>query len=132
MANVKRIAVISGCAVLFAAAGVVAAFTAPKGTEGSKTFTVEVCSERDSINRSESFSSQQEFFGMWCREQDFITYNESDYGIYITAVDGCSEDIENQYWWCVMENGQSASVGADELPITDGSVYRLELKKGWD
>lgn len=131
MANKKKIAVLCGCAVLFIAAGVIVAVTRPETEEGAKSFTLEVYSERDGIDRSTEYESDYEYFGQWCREQDFITWQDSDYGIYITAVDGCAEDMNEQYWWCIMENGESSSVGADELPLSDGSVYRLELKQGW-
>ncbi len=131
MADKKRIAVLCGCAVLFIAAGAAALLTAPKTNDGSKTFTVEISSLRDGIERSAEYTSDLDYFGQWCREQEFITYNDDTYGIYITAVDGCTEDIANEYWWCVLENGASTMVGADELPLNDGSVYRLELKQGW-
>lgn len=131
MANVKKIAVLCGCGVLFASAAVVAGLTAAKPEDGTKSFTVEVFSGRDGVDRSQECSSELDYFGQWCREQDFIEWQESGYGIYISAVDGCSEDIDEQYWWCIMVNGESAVSGADELPITDGTVYRLELMQGW-
>lgn len=132
MANVKKIAVLCGCGVLFAAAAAVAAATAAKPEEGVKSFTVEVYSERDGIDRSGAYTSSHDYFGQWCREQDFIEWQEGGYGIYIIAVDGCAEDIGEQYWWCITENGESVMTGADELPVSDGSVYRLELKQGWE
>lgn len=130
----KRIGVIACCVVLFGAAGVIVALTSglTGGEEGEKKFTLTVLSERDGINRSEEYSSECKYFGQWCREQDFISYKESSYGIYITAVDGCAEDMGEQYWWCVTVNGESSLTGADEIALESGSVYGLELKKGWD
>lgn len=132
MANKGKIAVLCCCGVLFAGAAVLAVVNAPEAVEGQKNFTVEIYSERDGENSSGQYSSEDEFFGQWCREQDFIGYNESEYGIYIYAVKGYEENIDEQYWWCIMENGEDASVGADSLPLTDGSVYRLELRQGWE
>lgn len=132
MANYKKIGVLCGCAALFAAAAIVAAVTSAQPEEGVKHFTVEVYSERDSIDRSSDHTSELDYFGQWCREQDFIEYEESTYGIYITAIDGCAENMDEQYWWCLLENGESTMTGADELPISDGSVYRFELKQGWE
>ncbi len=131
MANAKRIGILCGCAAVFIAAGVIAAVNLPETSDGEKSFTFEVYSERDGIDRSMDCSTDDEYFGQWCRKQDFIGWEDSSYGIYIKSVDGCAENIEEQYWWCVMENGEASSVGADDLPINDGSVYRLELKQGW-
>lgn len=132
MADVKRIAVLCGCGVMFAAAAVIAAANAPKAEEGQKDFTVEVFSERDGIDRTADYTSDLDYFGQWCREQDFITYEDGSYGIYITAVDGCAENTDEQYWWCITVNGESALTGVDEIPLTDGDIYRLELKHGWE
>ena len=41
------------------------------------------------------------------------------------------EDMDNQYWWCVIVNGESSTVGADEVPLQDGDVYTFTLKQGW-
>ncbi|MDE6591915.1 MAG: DUF4430 domain-containing protein [Oscillospiraceae bacterium] len=131
MANKTKAAVLIGCGVLFAGAAAIAAFTVPETADGEKNFTFEVYSERDDFSSSEEYSSDCEYFGQWCREQDFIGYSESEYGIYIHSVNGFEEDMDEQYWWCVMVDGESAALGADFLPITDGSSYRLELKQGW-
>jgi len=58
-------------------------------------------------------------------------YEESDYGIYITGFDGMEQDLDNQYWWCVSVNGQTATTGADEIPLQDGDVYNFTLTQGW-
>ena len=132
MANMRKIAVIGCCAMLVAAAGITAALIKPETAEGEKSFSVQVSSQRDGIERTQEYSSEHEYFGQWCREQDFITWEESTYGLYSTAVDGCSENIDEQYWWCLMVDGESAMTGADELPINDGSTYRFELMQGWE
>ncbi|MCM1577423.1 MAG: DUF4430 domain-containing protein [Ruminococcus sp.] len=131
MANKTKAAVLIGCGVLFAGAAVLAAVTLPETETGLKDFTVEVYSERDGYSTSDNYSSDLEYFGQWCREQDFIGYSESDYGIYIYSVGGFEEDMDEQYWWCITENGEIAQVGADSLPLNNNSVYRLELKQGW-
>lgn len=127
----KRYAVIYGCTALFLIAAMIVLLNAPKTSEGGKEFTLTVYSERDGINRTETYTSEYEYFGQWCREQDFITWEDSAYGIYITAVDGCSENMDEQYWWCITVDGESASTGADEIPLTDGGKYGFELKQGW-
>lgn len=131
MANKTKAAVLIGCGVIFAGAAAVVAFTMPETEDGSKDFTLEISSPRDNFSSSEEYSSDCEYFGQWCREQDFIGYNESEYGIYIYSVNGFEENMDEQYWWCITENGESVMVGADSLPLTDGSTYRLELKQGW-
>lgn len=131
MANKTKAVVLIGCGVLFAGAAVLAAVTVPETSGGGKSFTLEIYSERDGYSSSSEYSSEYEYFGQWCREQDFIVYNDSEYGMYIVSVNGMAEDSGEQYWWCIMTNGEDASAGADQLPLTSGTDYRLELRQGW-
>lgn len=123
-------------AVIFAAVlcivGVTAAvLTRQQTQEGLKHFTVEVTSERDNYSEITDCESAEEFLGAYIRTFEGCEWQESDYGIYITGFDGMTEDIDNQYWWCVMVNGEAAVTGADEIPLQDGDAYSFVLMQGW-
>lgn len=99
--------------------------------EGRKTFQVEVVSERDDYYQIGEYSTEEEYLGAYMRTYEGCEWEESDYGIYIKGFNGRSEDIDNQYWWCVMVNGESATTGADEIPLQDGDTYSFVLMQGW-
>lgn len=100
-------------------------------TEGMKSFQVEIISERDHYSETTDCKSDAEYLGEFLRTFEGCEWQDSDYGIYITGFNGMQEDMNNQYWWCVIVNGESSTVGADEVPLQDGDVYTFTLKQGW-
>lgn len=123
-------------AVVFAAVllviGVVAGVLTHQQTQaGVKHFKVEVTSERDGYSQITECESQEEYLGAYIRTFEGCEWEESDYGIYITGFDGMEADMDNQYWWCVMVNGESATTGADEIPLQEGDTYNFVLMQGW-
>lgn len=119
-------------AVIVVAAGVLVGTALTKTTQdGKKKFTVTVVSERDNYEKTVECESDLETLGAFLRVFEPCKWQEGDYGIYITGFEDMQEDIENQYWWCVMVNGEAATTGADEIELKDGAVYEFELKQGW-
>lgn len=98
---------------------------------GGKQFTISIESERDGFKEVIDCKSDLGFLGEYLRNQDYVDYQDSDWGIYITGLKGMSEDMENQYWWCLYVNGESSMVGADEVALTDGDAYSFVLTQGW-
>lgn len=100
--------------------------------EGQKDVTLEVVSERDALQET-VFVEDAEFdtLGELLRTLDYCEWTESSYGLYITGFYDCMEDIDNQYWWCVIVNGEQATTGVDEIPLQDDDVYTFTLKQGW-
>lgn len=124
------------CVAIFAAvlviAGAAAVILNTRQTQaGVKQFQIEVVSERDGYEKTTDCQSDAEFLGVFLRTFEECEWKEGDFGIYITGFDGMSEDMDNQYWWCVMVNGESATTGADEIPLEDGVTYNFILKQGW-
>lgn len=132
MSKKTKILVASIFAAIVLIAGAVAVFLNIKETSaGNKSFTFTVVSDRDSYNETLNCESDLEYFGQYLRTLPECEYQESEYGIYITGYNGMAEDIDNQYWWCVCVNGESATTGADEIPLADGTEYSLVLMQGW-
>ena len=100
-------------------------------TEGMKSFQVEIISERDYYSETTDCKSDAEYLGEFLRTFEGCEWQDSDYGIYITGFNGMQEDMDNQYWWCVIVNGESSTVGAAEVPLQDGDVYTFTVKQGW-
>lgn len=127
-----KISIIAVFAAVLVAVGVIAGVLNLKETQaGMKTFTVEVTSERDGYSEATECTSDEEYLGAFIRTFEGCEYAEADYGIYITGFHGMEEDMDNQYWWCVFVNGESATTGADEIVLEDGATYTFMLKQGW-
>lgn len=128
----QKITLIAVFACVLAAVGILAGALNYRATQaGMKTFTVEITSDRDGYGQITECTSEEEYLGAFMRTFGGCEYVESDYGIYITGFNGMSEDIDNQYWWCTMVNGESAQTGADEIVLEDGATYSFVLMQGW-
>ena len=117
--------------VLLTVFGVVGFMMAQKPTEGEKSFEIEIISERDSFKEVIQCDSDDGFLGEYLREQDFVDYEDSTYGIYIHGFYGMMDDVDNQYWWCVTVNGEDSTVGVEDIPLEDDTKYTFTLKQGW-
>lgn len=105
--------------------------TREKPVEGAKSITVQVESERDNYSSEEHYNTDEEFLGNFLDSQGLIGFDTSEYGRFITSVQGYESNTEEQSWWCVLVNGESAVTGVDEIVINDGDTYMLELKTGY-
>ena len=99
--------------------------------EGTKTFTVEIVSERDEYSSSEECTSDAEFVGDFLRTYEPCIWEDAAYGFYLKGFYDMEEDLDNQYWWCVMVDGESATTGAEQLVLEDGKTYSFVLMQGW-
>ncbi|MBO5164485.1 MAG: DUF4430 domain-containing protein [Ruminococcus sp.] len=99
--------------------------------ENIKTITVQVKSERDSYSFEQEYTTDAKCFGDFLETADLIGFDDTEYGRYITSVQGMEANDEEQSWWSISVNGESAVTGVDEIVVEDGSVYLLELKIGW-
>ena len=132
MTKKQKITLVSVFAAIIIVIGVVAGVLNHRATmDGMKTFQVEVISERDNYSETTDCKSDAEYLGEFLRTFEGCEWQESDYGIYITGFNGMQEDMDNQYWWCVIVNGESSNVGEDEVPLQDGDVYTFNFKQGW-
>lgn len=117
--------------VLIAVMVVVAVVNKPVSGEGQKTVTIEVISERDGLNESETISTDYETVGEILHDLDYCSWEDSSYGTYVTGFCDKMEDIDNQYWWCFIVNGETSMNGVDSQPVVDGDVYTFQLVQGW-
>ena len=132
MTKKQKITLVSVFAAILIVIGVIAGVLNHRTvTEGMKSFQVEIISERDYYSETTDCKSDAEYLGEFLRTFEGCEWQDSDYGIYITGFNGMQEDMDNQYWWCVIVNGESSTVGADEVPLQDGDVYTFTLKQGW-
>lgn len=64
-------------------------------------------------------------------EFKLIEGEESQYGLFVTTVDGESADYNTDgAWWCFYKDGEMLNVGVSQTPIEEGAVYEAVYTKG--
>ena len=132
--NKRLIAIIAGIVVLIAVCvGLLFVYrsTREEPIEGGKSITVQIESNRDSYSFEKTYSTDEEYLGNFLDSQGLIGFDESEYGRFITSVQGYEAKSDEQSWWSISINGESAMTGVDEIVIADGDTYLLELKIGY-
>jgi len=104
----------------------------PLGSANSleKTIGVTVI-HGDGTQKSFTIETNEEFLAGALEQEKLIEGTQSEYGIFISAVDGETADESAQQWWCLTKSGETVMTGADMTPIADGDQYELTLTEGW-
>lgn len=105
--------------------------TREEAIEGGKSITVQVESQRDSYSFNQTYTTDEQYLGNFLDKEGLIGFDTYEYGRFITSVQGYEAKDEEQSWWCISVNGESAMTGVDEIVIADGDTYLLELKTGY-
>lgn len=123
------IAVIALVLVAAIAAGVWY-FTRPATVAGAKTVAVTVV-KAEGDSKEHTLKTDSEYLGQALLDNKLAEGSQSEYGLFITTVDGTMADENQQQWWCVTKGGEAVNTGADVTPIADGDRFELTLKTGW-
>ena len=102
----------------------------PAAQEGGKTIVVTVV-HGDGSSKDFSIATDAEFLRGALEEQALIEGSESEFGLFVTAVDGETADSDQQQWWCFTKGGEMLMTGVDTTPIADGEHYEITLTVGW-
>jgi len=109
--------------VLAVVMSVVSHVNQPTGTAGSKQIAVEVI-HKDGTQAEFTYATDKEFLGELLAEEGLISGDEGPYGLFVHTVDGETADYTvDSGWWQLSQDGEAVTVGADALPIADGSTY---------
>ncbi len=95
--------------------------------EGKYKIKVEVVDDQGDV-KSYDASTDAEVLYDALLEIDGLALDgyDSDYGYYITAVNGITADYDTDgAYWSVYVNGEYGSLGVDSQPVADGDIYRL-------
>ncbi|MDD6807028.1 MAG: DUF4430 domain-containing protein [Oscillospiraceae bacterium] len=115
VALVVLIAVVVGCLLAFG----------PKTSEGSKTITVQVV-HADKSTKDFTYKTDAQYLAEVLKENKLIEGEESEYGLFITTVDGEKADYNtNGSYWSIYVNGEYGQYGADQQPVNDGDTFKL-------
>lgn len=102
----------------------------PEAQEGGKALEVTVV-HGDESSKDFSFSTDADNLRTALEEQKLIEGTESEYGLFVTTVDGETADDAQQQWWCFSKDGEDLMTGVDDTMIADGEHYEITLKTGW-
>ena len=88
--------------------------------EGDKTVTVKVV-HADQSEKEFTYETDDEYLGELLTEEGLVEGETSEYGMYITKVDGEQAVFEtDNAYWALYENGEYASTGADQTVLDNG------------
>lgn len=120
-----------GIFILLAAVSLLAyQLLSPRASEGTKEITVRV-DHLEGEDTSFSFATQAEYLRQALEEQELVSGQESEYGLWVETVDGETADDSLQQWWGYEVNGTRAEYGVDGQPVNDGDVFQFTLNVGW-
>ena len=105
-------------------------------TSGSKTITVSVFDTIGSTEASNTatITTDEEYLRGVLEQEDSgisISGSESEYGLFVTTVDGVTADDSKQQWWCFTKGGEMLNTGVDSTPIADGDTFEITLTEGY-
>ena len=85
----------------------------------------------DGTETSHSVKTSASTVGDALVEAGLIEGNESEYGLYVTTVDGCTLDWDTDHaYWAFYINGEYAMTGVDATPIVEGETYAFVATPG--
>lgn len=119
--------------VLVAAVALIWHFANPANDANSadKTISVVVV-HADGKEANFSIATNEEFLRGALEQENLVSGDESEYGLFVKTVDGETADDANQEWWCITRGGEMLNTGVDDTPIADGETYELTLTVGYD
>lgn len=101
----------------------------PATTSGSKAITVEVVTSDDT--KTFNYTTDSEYLADVLLDEQLVSGSESEYGLFITTVNGITANDANQEWWCITKDGQMLETGASDTPINDGDKFEITLTIGY-
>ena len=103
--------------------------TRPETVAGEKHITVELVGKDSS--RTVELDTDEEYLGPALQNEGLIEGTESEFGLFVTTVDGYTADDSAQEWWCFTKGGESVNTGVDTTPIADGDAFEITLTTGY-
>ncbi|MGM9522426.1 MAG: DUF4430 domain-containing protein [Oscillospiraceae bacterium] len=125
----KLIIIVAAVVVIIAAMLCVYFLTREEPVTGSKEISVEII--YDDVDKTVTISTDEEYLRGALEQESLIAGTESEWGLYITEVDGRVADDSKQEWWCITEGGVMTDTGVDATVIEDGDSFELTLTTGW-
>ena len=126
MKNKKLIVASVAVAVVIALMAGIWLATRPETAEGAKAYAVTVV-HKDSTVKEFSYRTDAEFLDDALLAEGLIAGEDGPYGLTVITVDGEDAvwDTDNAYW-AIWIGEEMATTGISEIPVYDGSSFKLE------
>ncbi len=128
--NTKIIIALLVLAALIAGAALLYSAFAPAAQAGAKHIEIQVV-HADGSSKDFALDTDAESLRGALEELGIAEGDESEYGLYVTAVDGESADADKTEWWCFTKGGEQLMTGVDSTMIQDGEHYEATFTVGW-
>ncbi len=103
----------------------------PEGVQGDKHIAVEIIHGDGTTKDIAIITDSENLRGALEQEEGLVDGNDSEFGLFVTTVDGETADSAAQEWWCFTKGGEMLSTGVDDTMIQDGEHYEITLTVGW-
>ena len=124
MKNKKLILGMSaGLIVLIALFSAIFILSRPNTEEGAKQISVTVVFA-DKSEKEYTIKTDAEYLADALIEEKIIKEKSKD-GMYTVIAGERADYTLDGSWWCLSVNGEMASVGINDQPVTDGENYEL-------
>lgn len=124
--NKKIIIALIALLVLIGAAAFAYFSFAPSAQPGDKTIVFQV-NHSDGSVKDFTVSTDGDNLRTALESEGLIQGDESQYGLYVTTVDGETANAELRQWWCFTKDGEMLPTGVDDTMIADGEHYEASL-----
>ena len=125
----KKVLIIAAVVLILIAAALffIEGSKKPVPIEGAKTISVAVIMDGETT-RELTIHTDAEFLRGALEQEKLVEGTESQYGLYVTTVDGVTADDSQRQYWCFKDgNGDDLTVGVDSAPIADGDAFQIVL-----
>ncbi len=121
------------CTVLIAVMALMAAGCGSKSAETTApgvSFTF-VVTDLEGNESTFDITTSKATVGEALLDEGLIVGEDSEYGLYVTSVNGMAADWDNdQTYWAFYIDGEYATTGVDATEVTEGATYSFVLTKG--
>ena len=121
------------CTVLIAVMALMAAGCGSKSAETTApgvSFTF-VVTDLEGNESTFDITTSKATVGEALLDEGLIVGEDSEYGLYVTSVNGMAADWDNdQTYWAFYVDGEYATTGVDATEVTEGATYSFVLTKG--
>ena len=124
------LALVAVLVVLIAGALLAYHFLSSGTTVGAKTITVTI-DHMVGDDKTLEIKTDADFLRGALEQETLIEGTDSQYGSFITEMDGEAADESKQQWWGYTKSGEYVDTGIDQTPIADGDSFEFKLNEGY-
>ena len=119
-----------GAALVIAIIGIFVIFNLSKPAQTNKTLSISVVHGDESV-KDFTIQTIKANLADALVDEKIAEGSDSEYGLFITTVDGETADETKEQWWCITKGGEQLNTGASDTITADGDKYEITLTTGY-